>query len=90
MVVVEGKNTAIEQESSSLKCTGVGNRNNVDDCGIFVYQSMSGDADTGTSTLTCTSSNFEFDLSSYVYSTAPIFFFKNTDSTINLNGCSFT
>ena len=90
MVVVEGKNTAIVQESSSLKCTGVGNRNNVDDCGIFLYQSMSGDADTGTSTFTCTSSNFEIDSSSSVYSTAPMFFITNTDSAINLNSCTFT
>ena len=45
MEVVEGKNTAIVQESSSLKCSGEENRNNVDDCGIFFYQSMSGDDD---------------------------------------------
>ena len=35
MEVVEGKNTAIVQESSSLKCSGVENRNNVDDCAYF-------------------------------------------------------
>lgn len=90
MVVVEGKNTAIIKENSSLKCTGVGNRNNVDDCGIFLYQSMSGDADTGTSTFECTSSTFEIVSTSSVYSTAPMFFITNTDSAINLNGCTFT
>ena len=90
MVVVEGKNTAIVQNNSNLKCTGVGNRNNVDNCGIFLYQSMSGDADSGTSIFTCTSSTFEIDSSSSVYSSAPMFFITNTDSAINLNDCTFT
>jgi hypothetical protein len=90
MVVVEGKNTATVQENSSLKCTGVGNRNNVDDCGIFLYQSMSGDADTGTSTFNCKSSSLEILSSSSVYSSAPMFFITNTDSIINLEGCTFT
>ena len=90
MVVVEGKNTAIVQDSSSLKCTGVGNRNNVDNCGIFLYQSMSGDADEGTSSFKCTSSTLEIESSSSVYSSAPMFFITNTDSDINLNDCTFT
>ena len=90
MVVVEGKNTATVQENSSLKCTGVGNRNNVDDCGIFLYQSMSGDAETGTSTFNCKSSSLEILSSSSVYSSAPMFFITNTDSVINLEGCTFT
>ena len=89
MVVVEGKNTAIVQDSSSLKCSGVGNRNNVDNCGIFLYQSMSGDADVGTSTFTCKDSTLEIDSSSSVYSSAPMFFITNTDSAINLEGCTF-
>ncbi len=57
MVVVEGKNTATVKDSSKLDCTGVGNRNNVDKCGIMLYQSMSGDADSGTSTFNCESSS---------------------------------
>jgi hypothetical protein len=89
MVVVEGKNTAIVQDNSSLKCSGVGNRNNVDNCGIFLYQSMSGDADVGTSTFTCKDSTLEIDSSSSVYSSAPMFFITNTDSAINLEGCTF-
>ena len=89
MVVVEGKNTAIVQESSSLKCSGVGNRNNVDDCGIFLYQSMSGDADVGTSTFTCTESTFEIESTSSVYSSAPMFFITNTAAAINLEDCTF-
>ena len=89
MVVVEGKNTAIVQDKSSLKCSGVGNRNNVDNCGIFLYQSMSGDADVGTSTFTCKDSTLEIDSSSSVYSSAPMFFITNTASVINLEGCTF-
>ena len=74
MVVVEGKNTAIVQDSFTLKCSGVGNRNNVDNCGIFLYQSMSGDADVGTSKFTCKDSTLEIESSSSVYSSAPMFF----------------
>lgn len=43
MVVIEGKNTATVT-NSTLECSGKGNRNNVDNCGIMIYQSMSGDA----------------------------------------------
>ena len=89
MVVVEGKNTATV-ESSSLKCTGVGNRNNVDKCGIMLYQSMSGDADTGTSTFNCKSSTMEILSTSSVYDSAPMFFITNTDAVINLENCTFT
>ena len=89
MVVVEGKNTAIVQDSSSLKCSGIGNRNNVDNCGIFLYQSMSGDADVGTSAFNCKDSTLEIESSSSVYSSAPMFFITNTASAINLEGCTF-
>ena len=90
MVVVEGKNTATVQENSSFKCTGVGNRNNIDKCGIMLYQSMSGDADTGTSTFNCKSSSMEILSSSSVYATAPMFFITNTKAVINLESCTFT
>ena len=90
MVVVEGKNTATVKGSSKLYCTGVGNRKNVDKCGIMLYQSMSGDADSGTSTFNCESSNMEILSTSSVYSSAPMFFITNTDASINLNACSFT
>ena len=89
MVVVEGKNTATV-ETSSLKCTGVGNRNNVDKCGIMLYQSMSGDADTGTSTFNCKSSTMEILSTSSVYDSAPMFFITNTEAVISLENCTFT
>ena len=50
---------------------------------------MSGDADVGTSTFTCKDSTLEIDSSSSVYSSAPMFFITNTDSAINLEGCTF-
>ena len=46
MVVVEGKNTANVFENSELKCNGIGNRKNIDACGVMLYQSFSGDAAT--------------------------------------------
>ena len=89
-VVVEGKNTATVKDSSNLKCNGIGNRNNVDQCGVMLYQSMSGDADDGTSTFNCENSNIEIQSGSSVYSSAPMFFITNTDAFIKLNGCTFT
>ena len=90
MVVVEGKNTANVLENSELKCNGNGNRNNVDKCGIFLYQSMSGDAASGTSIFNCKNSKMEILSSSSVYSSAPMFFITNTDSVINLEDCNFS
>ena len=89
-VVVEGKNTASVLEGSELTCYGLPNRNNIDKCGIMLYQSMSGDADSGTSTFNCKASTIIIDSSSSVSSTAPMFFITNTDAEINLEGCTFT
>ena len=89
-VVVEGKNTATVKDSSNLKCNGIGNRNNVDQCGVMLYQSQSGDADDGTSVFNCENSNIEIQSGSSVYSSAPMFFITNTDAFIKLNGCTFT
>ena len=89
MVVVEGRNSA-SVTNSDLKCSGQGNRDsNVDQCGVMLYQSMSGDADDGTSKFNCQNSNMEIESSSSVYSSAPMFFITNTDATISLNGCTF-
>ena len=51
---------------------------------------MSGDADSGTSEFNCKESTLEILSSSSVYSSAPMFFITNTDSEINLEGCTFT
>ena len=90
-VVVEGKNTATIKENSSLKCSGIGNRNNVDNCGVMLYQSQSGDADIGTSTFNCENSELEIlSSNSSIYSSVPMFFITNTYATINLENCTFT
>ena len=88
-VVVEGKNTANIQSSSNLKCTANGNGRN-DDCGILIYQSQSGDADTGTSYFNCESSTIEILSTSSVSSSAPFFYVTNTDANIHLTNCTLT
>lgn len=83
LVVIEGKNSATV-DNSELKCSGKGNRNNVDNCGIMVYQSMSGDANQGTGTLNIKNSTLEINSDSNYYNTAPFFFITNTKGIINL------
>ena len=91
MVVVEGKNTATVKDSSNLKCHGNRNREeNVDICGVMLYQSMSGDAEDGISTFNCENSQMEIVSDSEVFKTAPMFFVTNTKSEINLENCTFT
>ena len=90
MVVVEGKNTATVEEDSKLECYGIGNRNNVDNCGIFLYQSMSGDAEDGISTYKCKDSSMTISSESSVYSSAPMFFITNTKANINLENCTLS
>ena len=83
MVVVEGKNNAIVT-NSTLKASGKGNRNEVDNAGVMIYQSMSGDAGEGTGTFTAKDSTLEIDSNSSYYKTAPFFFITNTKAVINL------
>ena len=89
-VVVEGKNKATIKNSSSLKCTAAPNRGDIDQCGVMLYQSMSGDAETGTSYFTCEDSSLEIVSNSNYYTTAPMFFITNTNSEISLKNCVFT
>ena len=65
------------------------NRKTVDQCGVMLYQSMSGDAASGTSTFNCDKSTIEIQSSSSVYSSAPMFFITNTQAKINLEECTF-
>ena len=64
--------------------SGIGNRNNVDNAGVMIYQSMSGDASEGTGTFTTKNSELTIDSNSTVYKSAPMFFITNTDAVINL------
>lgn len=82
-VVVEGKNSATIT-NSTLSASGVGNRNNVDNAGVMLYQSMSGDAGHGTATFTSTNSTLSIQSTSSVYKSAPMFFITNTSAVVNL------
>lgn len=82
-IVIEGKNSATVT-SSTLSASGAGNRKDVDQAGVMIYQSMSGDADTGKGTLNAKDSSLSIDKNSKYYKTAPMFFVTNTDAEINL------
>lgn len=82
-VVIEGKNSATV-ENSTITASGKGNRNDVDNCGVMIYQSMSGDASVGTGNFTVKNSTLQIQSSSNYYKTAPMFFITNTDAIINL------
>lgn len=83
ITVVEGKNSATIK-SSTMTASGAGNRNNVDNAGVMIYQSMSGDAGEGKGTFTAEYSTLSIKKSSSLYKTAPMFFITNTDADINL------
>ena len=82
-VVIEGKNSATVT-NSTLTASGAGNRGNVDQAGVMIYQSMSGDAGEGTGTFTAKNSSLSIQKNSDYYKTAPMFFITNTDAVINL------
>ena len=83
LVVVEGKNSASVIDST-LYAAGTGNRGTTDSCGVMIYQSMSGDAETGTGNFTAKNASLNLLESSSYYTTAPFFFITNTDAVINL------
>lgn len=89
---IEGKNS-ISIDNSQLVGFAEGNRKDgdkyVDLAGIFIYQSMSGDADVGTSTFDCKNSELSIDTSSSVYKEAPMFHVTNTKANINLDSSKF-
>ena len=89
---IEGKNS-ITMINCDFTCFGEGNRkdgdNYVDLGGIFIYQSMSGDADVGTATLICEGTTLSIDSSSEYYTTAPMFHVTNTKANIILKSSTF-
>ena len=89
MVVVEGKNSA-NVLNSNISASGKGNRNDVDNAGIMIYQSMSGDASVGTGNFTSKDSSLEILSTSSYYKSAPLFFVTNTDAVINLTNTKIT
>ena len=86
---IEGKNS-IELNNCDLSAYAEGNRqdngNYVDLGGVFIYQSMSGDADVGTSTFSASKSVLSIESESSVYKEAPMFHVTNTKAIINLEG----
>lgn len=87
---IEGKNS-INLDNCNLTCFAGGNREEngkfVDLGGIFIYQSMSGDADVGTATLNATDSILSISKDSEHYTTAPMFHITNTKAIMNLKNC---
>ena len=90
---IEGKNS-ISLSNCDLTGYGEGNRQDgseyVDLGGVFIYQSMSGDADVGTSTFNATTSNLKISEDSSVYSEAPMFHITNTACVINLENTALS
>ena len=87
-VVVEGRNSATIK-SSKLKCSASPN-NKDDECAVLIYQSMSGDAESGISSFNCESSSLEILSTSSYYYSAPFFYVTNTAANINLNNCNIS
>ncbi|MBE6503568.1 MAG: hypothetical protein E7Z76_04680 [Methanobrevibacter sp.] len=90
---IEGKNS-IELTDCDLVGYGEGNRKDgdtyVDLGGIFIYQSMSGDANVGTSLFTAKNSKLAIAEDSSVYKQAPMFHVTNTACIINLENTEFS
>ena len=84
IAVVEGKNSIVLSDCE-FTANGVGNRNNIDNAGVMIYQSMSGDASTGTGSFKATDCTFTVLEDSEVYQTTPFFFVTNTTATIELD-----
>ena len=84
---IEGKNS-IELTNCDLSAAAGGNREDngeyVDLGGVFIYQSMSGDADVGTSTFTAKNSVLSIEEDSDYYGSAPMFHVTNTKAIVNL------
>lgn len=85
---IEGKNS-ISLDNCDLTGYAEGNRQDGDEYvdlgGVFIYQSMSGDANVGTSLFTAKNSKLSISKDSSVYSTAPMFHITNTACVINLD-----
>lgn len=82
--VIEGKNS-ITLNNTKLTSYGVSRVDDgMDNCGVMIYQSMSGDASEGTGTFSATDSTLTISKKSKVYKTSPMFFITNTDAVINL------
>lgn len=89
IAVVEGKNS-VNLQGCKFSANGVGNRGSVDNAGVMIYQSMSGDAKEGVGSFTATDSVLTVLESSSVYAETPFFFVTNTEATIDLTGATIS
>lgn len=89
IAVVEGKNS-INLQGCDFSANGIGNRGNVDNAGVMIYQSMSGDADEGEGEFTATDCTLTVLESSSVYNETPFFFVTNTTASIDLTGSTIS
>ena len=94
IAVLEGGNT-ITITDSTLTGFGYGNRQDssntvVDQAGIMVYQSQSGDASDGASAFTSTNCTFAIDSPSTNYTSIPFFFTTNVNTTITMSNTTCT
>ena len=89
---IEGKNS-IELTNCDLTGYAEGNSQDGDEYvdlgGVFIYQSMSGDADVGTSLFSASNSKLSIAEDSSVAKTAPMFHITNTAGVINLDNTEF-
>ncbi len=83
IAVVEGKNSIVLNDCD-FSANGIGNRKSVDNAGVMIYQSMSGDADEGTGSFTANNCTLTVLETSSVYDSVPFFFVTNTNATIDL------
>ncbi len=84
IAVVEGKNS-ITLNDCDFSANGVGNRGSVDNAGVMIYQSMSGDASVGTGSFMATDCTLTVLSDSSVYMKTPFFFVTNTEAEISLS-----
>lgn len=84
IAVVEGKNS-ITLDGCDFSANGIGNRNNVDNAAVMIYQSMSGDASVGVGSFTANDTKMTVLADSEVYETTPFFFITNTTADISLD-----
>lgn len=82
-VVIEGLNSVTLESTTVTDTNNTLNGNSETYKNIFIYQSMSGDAETGTGTFTAKNSTF-------ITNKGDHFFVTNTTAVINLSGNKFT
>lgn len=104
IAVIEGKNEVVI-ESSDFSAAGIGNRGVsmggpaagtvevseiVDNAGIMIYQSMSGDSEEGLGVLMARDSKFAILSDSVAYNAAPFFFITNTAASVTLENVTLS